>query len=204
MRNNLAPGISRSRIAPSDVLKRREKVREILGIGADDKLLVMIGSGFVKKGLSRALFAVWSLSRQQRRKTRFIVIGEDNQRPFRRLAWFLGISKQVTFMSGRDDIDRFLFASDLLILPAIDEAAGIIILEAIVAGLPVLVTKNCGYAHYVEKSGMGEVLGQPFRHAKAGPDALNERFERRSEKRSHPRTSRSSQCGPSVVNSNKI
>jgi len=161
----LTPGISKSRIAPADVLERRMEMRERLGIGDDEKMLVMIGSGFVKKGLSRALFAVWSLSREQKKKTRFIIIGEDNPGPFRRLAWMLGISRQVTIMSGQDEVERFLFAADLLLLPAIDEAAGIVILEALVAGLRVLVTENCGYAHYVEEAGMGELVRLPFRQA---------------------------------------
>ena len=158
----LPPGISKSRIAPADVLERRKEMRERLGIYDDQKMLVMIGSGFVKQGLSRALFAVRSLPRQQRPKTRFIIIGEDNPGPFRRLTRILGISRQVTIMKGQEDVERFLFAADLLMLPAIDEAAGIVILEAVVAGLPVLVTENCGYAHYVKEAGMGELIHLPF------------------------------------------
>ena len=75
-----------------------------------------------------------------RRKTRFIVIGEDNPAPFTRLATMLGLRKQVTILSGRDDVPRFLLAGDLLLHPALDENAGIILLEAIVSGLPVLAT----------------------------------------------------------------
>ena len=159
----LPPGISRSRIAPSDVMQRRRAMREELQIADDEKMLVMIGSGFVKKGLSRALHALRSLPRQQRLKTRFIVIGEDNPGPFHRLARVLGVHRQVSILSGQDHIERFLFAADLLILPALDEAAGIIILEAVVAGLPVLVTENCGYAHFVEEADMGELIRMPFK-----------------------------------------
>ncbi len=158
----LPPGISRDRVAPSDVLARRQMKRESLGLGADEKLLLMVGSGFIKKGLSRALYAFRALPKQQRQNTRFIVIGEDNPRPFKRLMIMLGISDRVTILSGRDDVPEFLFAADLLILPALDEAAGIVILEAVVAGLPVLATENCGYAKYVIEAGMGEVVPLPF------------------------------------------
>lgn len=157
----LPPGISRDRVAPGNVLDIRQEMRSELGIGDDEKMMLMLGSGFIKKGLSRALYALRSLPRAQRKKTRFIVVGEDNPRPFRRLARFLGLGKQVTIMSGQDAA-RYLFAADLMILPAPDEAAGIVILEAVVAGLPVLVTENCGYAHYVEKAGMGELVRMPF------------------------------------------
>ena len=169
----LSPGIARDRIAPDNITELRRSKRLELGIGDDEKLLLMVGSGFVKKGLSRALYAFKSLPREQRAKTRFIVIGEDNPAPFKRLMWLLGISSRVTILSGQGDVPEFLFAADLLILPALDEAAGIILLEAVVAGLPVLTTENCGYAHYVEEAGMGELVPMPFRQK-----ALNEGLSR--------------------------
>jgi UDP-glucose:(heptosyl)LPS alpha-1,3-glucosyltransferase len=159
----LPPGIARDRIAPADVEERRRDMRLELGIADDEKMLLMLGSGFIKKGLKRALHAVRSLPREQRLKTRFFVVGEDNPKPFLRLIWFLGMGKQVTILSGRDDAERFLFAADLMILPALDEAAGIVLLEAIVAGCPVLATENCGYGHYVAESGMGSLVPMPFR-----------------------------------------
>ena len=158
----LPPGISRDRIAPENVQEIRAGMRRSLGLGDDQKMLLMLGSGFVKKGLSRALYAIRALPKAQRKKVKFFVVGEDNPAPFNRLIRLLGIADQVTILSGRDDVPRFLFAADLLVLPAVDEAAGIVLLEAIVAGLPVLVTENCGYAHFVEEAGMGKPLPMPF------------------------------------------
>ncbi len=143
----LPPGISRDRVVPDDVAQRRRAKRADLGLNDDDKMLLMVGSGFVKKGLDRALYAVRALPRSERRKVRFFVIGEDNPAPFKRLMFLLGLSGNVTILSGQDDIPDFMFAADLLILPALDEAAGIVLLESVVAGLPVLATENCCYAH---------------------------------------------------------
>ncbi|MNE89928.1 Lipopolysaccharide core biosynthesis protein RfaG [compost metagenome] len=36
------------------------------------------------------------------------------------------------------------------------------LLEALVAGLPVLVTDVCGYAHYIREADAGRVLPSPF------------------------------------------
>ncbi len=47
------------------------------------------------------------------------------------------------------------------ILPT--EAAGIVLLEAITAGLPVLTTAVCGYAHYIVDANCGEAIAEPFR-----------------------------------------
>ncbi len=60
-------------------------------------------------------------------------------------------------------------AADLLLHPAYQEAAGIVLLEAITAGLPVLTTAVCGYAHYIVDANCGEAMTEPFRR-----DALNE------------------------------
>ena len=78
----LPPGISRDRVVPDDVAQRRLVKRANLGLHDDQKMLLMVGSGFVKKGLGRAIFAVWRLPRSERRKVRFFVIGEDNRHPF--------------------------------------------------------------------------------------------------------------------------
>ena len=158
----LPPGISRDRVAPDNVVQRRRVKRAELGLNDDEKMLLMVGSGFVKKGLARALYSVRALPRVERRKVRFFVIGEDNPVRFKHLIFLLGITQNVTILSGQDDIPDFMFAADLLILPALDEAAGIVLLEAVVAGLPVLTTENCGYAHYITDSDMGAVIPMPF------------------------------------------
>ncbi|MCV5465689.1 glycosyltransferase, partial [Escherichia coli] len=57
----------------------------------------------------------------------------------------------------------------LLLHPAYQEAAGIVLLEAITAGLPVLTTAVCGYAHYIVDANCGEAIAEPFRQ-----ETLNE------------------------------
>ena len=72
----------------------------------------------------------------------------------------------------KDNVRDFLFAADLLILPALDENTGTVILEAIVSGTPVLTTENSGYSNYVVESGMGNVVSLPFEQ-----NALNRSLE---------------------------
>ena len=50
----------------------------------------------------------------------------------------------------------------MLLHPAYYENSGMVILEAVVAGLPVLVTDNCGYAFYVTEADTGKVVESPF------------------------------------------
>lgn len=158
----LPPGINRDRIPPENAASIREEFRKEYEIGDHDYLVLMIGSGFIKKGLDRALIALKSLPPPLLERTMFVVIGEDNPSPFKRKLGLLGLRKHVVILSGREDIPRFLLGADLLIHPALDENAGIVLLEAIVAGLPVLATDVCGYAHYVTEANAGCLVSSPF------------------------------------------
>ena len=76
-----------------------------------------------------------------------------------------GISKQVRFWGGRDDVPSFIAGSDLLLHPARSENTGTAILEALVGGLPEIVTDVCGYAPFVQDAQTGFVLTSPYNQA---------------------------------------
>jgi len=169
----LPPGISRDRIAPANFLEIRNEKRKELLIPNDEHMVLMVGSGFIKKGLRRAIYAIKSLPKEVVNNTRLYIAGEDNESAFRRQAGTLRIMDRIVFMSGRDDVSELMLAADLLLHPALDENAGIVLLEAIVAGLPVLATDVCGYGHYVEEADVGELVPSPFRQ-----EQLNEKLLR--------------------------
>ncbi|TBU88004.1 glycosyltransferase family 4 protein [Phytopseudomonas dryadis] len=158
----LPPGIAVDRRAPANAAEIRAEFRREFALADDDLLLVQIGSGFKTKGLDRSLKAVAALPAGLRRRTRLFVIGQDDPKVFQVQSKALGIADQVTFLKGRDDIPRFLLGADLLIHPAYNENTGTVLLEALVAGLPVLVTDVCGYAHYIRDADAGRVLDSPF------------------------------------------
>lgn len=158
----LPPGIARDRRAPTNAPQLRADFRKAFALTDDERLMLMIGSGFKTKGLDRALRALAALPPAQRTRTRLFVIGQDDSRLFKLQAARLGIAERVTFFAGRDDIPRFLLGADLLIHPAYNENTGTVLLEALAAGLPVLCTDVCGYAHYIAEADAGVVLTSPF------------------------------------------
>ncbi|WXL25254.1 glycosyltransferase family 4 protein [Ectopseudomonas mendocina] len=166
----LPPGIALDRRAPANAAEIRAEFRREFKLAEDDLLLVQIGSGFKTKGLDRSLKAVAALPSDLKKRTRLIAIGADDPRAFKLQAKALGISGQVDILKGRSDIPRFLLGADLLIHPAYNENTGTVLLEALVAGLPVLVTDVCGYAHYIAEADAGRVLQSPFEQGKL--DAL--------------------------------
>ena len=158
----LPPGIDKSRCAPDNAEEIRQGFRREFNLGEKDLLLLLIGSGFKTKGLDRILLAIKNLPEPFRSNVSLMVIGQDDPALFQREAKKLGIIDRVQFFSGRDDIPQFLQGADLLVHPAYSENTGTVILEALVAGLPVLATANCGYAHFVEESGGGCVAAEPY------------------------------------------
>lgn len=158
----LPPGISPDRRAPENAAEIRADFRQEFGLADDERLLVQIGSGFKTKGLDRSLKALLSLPDALRQRTRLIAIGQDEPTAFQRMAKSMGLADRVDILQGRSDIPRFLLGADLLIHPAYNENTGTVLLEAVVAGLPVLTTSVCGYAHYIEESGAGLVAPEPF------------------------------------------
>lgn len=158
----LPPGIARDRKAPPNAADLRADFRREFGLRDEDLLLLQVGSGFKTKGLDRSIKALAALPESLRGRTRLFVIGQDDPSEFLRQAAALGLAERVTIFPGRDDIPRFLLGADLLIHPAYNENTGTVLLEAVVAGLPVLVTAVCGYAHYIAEAGAGQVLAEPF------------------------------------------
>ncbi|VXA96819.1 glucosyltransferase I [Pseudomonas sp. 8BK] len=158
----LPPGIAADRRAPANAAEIRAEFRAEFKLADSDLLLVQIGSGFKTKGLDRSLKALAALPRELKQRTRLIAIGQDDPRAFQLQAKALGVSDQVQILKGRSDIPRFLLGADLLIHPAYNENTGTVLLEALVSGLPVLVTDVCGYAHYIAEADAGRVLASPF------------------------------------------
>ena len=179
----LPPGIAPDRRAPPDAPAIRAAFRAEFGLGKDDFLMLQVGSGFKNKGLDRSLRALAALPGPLRARTRLIAIGEDNPRSFQRQAKALGLEERVDILRGRNDIPRFLLGADLLIHPAYSENTGTVLLEALAAGLPVLTTDVCGYAHYIDEAAAGRLIASPF--AQEALDAALAEIAANAEMRAH-------------------
>lgn len=163
--HELPPGISPDRKAPANAPAIRADFRQRFKLSERDLLLLQIGSGFKTKGLDRSLKALAALPEDVLSRCHLIAIGDDDPKPFLSQALRLGIAERVSILHGRDDIPRFLLGADVLLHPAYNENTGTVLLEALVAGLPVLTTAVCGYAHYIVDADAGIVLGEPFLQA---------------------------------------
>lgn len=159
----LSPAIQR--FSNENAAAHRKAIRQEYHIPESAFLAVMVGSGFKTKGVDRAIKALAALPVEKREQCYLFVIGRDNAKAFQQLAKKLQVAEQVKFLGPRSDVPRFLHAGDFLLQPSYHENTGTAILEAMVAGLPVLTLQTCGYGHYVESANAGIVLADPFSQA---------------------------------------
>lgn len=151
---DLPPGIRRNRMLPDDFAARRTALRKQCNIDEQTTMLLFVGSGFRTKGLDRAIRLLAELEST----AQLFIVGEDKRSAFERLAKRHGVAARVHFMGGRDDVQDWLWSADLLVHLAYAENTGTVLLEAAIAGLPVLTTSVCGYAPYIIDANMGAVV----------------------------------------------
>ena len=136
-------GVDHERFHPHTRHKERERIRRQWGIPPEVPLVLFVGSGFQRKGLDR-LLRVWGSPRLA--GVYLLVVGEDAQRS-RYSSWAERQAKgRIVFAGRREDVENYYGAADLLALPALQEAFGNVVLEALASGLPVLVTRTVGAA----------------------------------------------------------
>ncbi len=167
----IPPFLSPERFALQDKQTMQKHLRETFGFNANDFVFLLTGSGFAMKGLDRAILALASLPKAILNSTRLVAVGQDNPKHFEKMAKKLGLSQHVVISKGRPDIPQLMQGADVCVHPAYRENTGLVILEGMACGAPMLVTASCGYASHVEASQSGIVCPMPFNQ-----DAFNQAF----------------------------
>lgn len=136
-------GVDSERFHPRNRERWRDGIRKRWGIPVEARLVLFVGSGFQRKGLDR-LIRAWESPRLA--GIHLLVAGEDAQRS-RYLSWAeRQADKRIVFAGRQEEIEKYYGAADLLALPALQEAFGNVVLEALASGLPVLVSRTVGAA----------------------------------------------------------
>jgi glycosyltransferase involved in cell wall biosynthesis len=105
-----------------------------------------------------------------------VIIGDGSERS--RLERFVRDTKiqdKVSFLGFRDDVPSIMKAADIFVLPAPAEPFGLVVVEAMMAGLPVIAIDNGGPAEIVINEQTGFLV--PPADVKAMLDALTKLLE---------------------------
>ena len=146
-------GVDLDRFNPDGIAGHRRGARAEAGLGDHDHVVLFVGSGFERKGLSTAIQALSRLGH-----SRLLVLGRGNETPYRGLAERLGVGDRVRWLGVREDLERWYAAADALVLPTRYEPFGNVHLEALASGLPVVTTTAAGGSEVIEEGKNGFVV----------------------------------------------
>ncbi len=136
-------------------LYERADTKAKLGIPEDG--LPVIGTvGFLvpRKGMDTLLHAFHKISRHL--PAFLVIIGDGPERAkLERLAAQLGISPMTKFVGYRMDATALMAGLDVFVVPSFRDAAPIVLLEAGLAGLPIVAAKAGGIPEYLRDGETG-------------------------------------------------
>jgi UDP-glucose:(heptosyl)LPS alpha-1,3-glucosyltransferase len=156
----LPPGIDPARRRP-ELRAESARLRATLGLPREATIFLAIASQPHVKGLDRSVAALRNIP-----AAHLAIVGLNaGDRRAHGLAQVVrasGIGDRVHWLGPREDVPEIMAAADILIHPARTETSGMVILEAIINGLPVVTTAACGFAPHVESADGGIVIPEPF------------------------------------------
>lgn len=146
------PGVDVERFSGPDRAACRAEIRGRYGIGSKELLVLFVGMNFEVKGLD-AVIAALAKAQTMKPQTamRLLVVGRGNETKYAALARDHGVADAVAFAGPvADGVERYYRAADVFAMLSTFDTFGMAVLEAMAAGLPVIVSPNVGAKDLVE------------------------------------------------------
>ncbi len=171
----------------------RTALRRSLGITPSEAMLLCVARFTTQKGHA-TLVTAFSKLRFEHPEARLVLAGDGSEREdVELLAQSLGVHESISFLGRRSDVPQLLQAADFFVLPSHFEGLPLVLLEAMSARLPVIVTRAIGsleaigFEHpFLAEIADAESLHAALRKALRDPalaahtaDAARKRFEDR-------------------------
>ncbi len=137
-----------------EVIKNKEKY----DCSGTDPIIGFVGRLVDEKGIDYLIKAFPNVLRQFP-AARLWIIGEGELRgSLELLADQLGISDNVRFLGGQDEVSKFISCFDLAVVPSLREGFGLAALEGLAHGKPVIATKVGGLVELIETGKNGILI----------------------------------------------
>lgn len=168
----IPPGVDLERFHPGDKLA----ARATLGFPAQEILLLYVGRIEALKGIDTLIRAAHLLMSEGVAKFKVKIVGGDLDEELdmlgselsrlRTLARELGIQDWIEFTGGRtqDELPSWYAAADVVVMPSYSESFGMVALEAMASGRPVVASRVGGLAYLVQD----DVTGYHVQEGDAG------------------------------------
>jgi UDP-glucose:(heptosyl)LPS alpha-1,3-glucosyltransferase len=132
-------GVDTVRFNPRRRANEGKDLREKLDIPVDAPVVLFVGTGFRRKGLER-LLDLWR--RHDLPGVYLLVVGNDAHLSRYRRQW--SGERAVIFAGPQAQVEDYYACADVLVLPAIQEAFGNVVLEGLASGIPVIASPDVG------------------------------------------------------------
>lgn len=136
----------------------RAQARARLGYGSDDRVLLFVANELERKGFGVLLDAV---ARLDDARVKLLGAGRVAPTAYRAQIERLGLADRLRWEGSSNDVGFLHAASDVFVLPTRYEAWGLVIVEALGSGLPVVTSQLAGAAVAVEDRHTGWLLQDP-------------------------------------------
>ncbi|MCX5708237.1 MAG: glycosyltransferase family 4 protein, partial [Candidatus Omnitrophica bacterium] len=135
------------------------KIKESLDIRNQEKVVGYVGRLEPIKGPQFFVEAA-RICLENNHLSRFILVGEGSLRQEleeKVASW--GLKGKIVFVGWRDDIADIMSILDILVLPSLNEAVGIVLLEAQSLGVPVVASEVGGIPEMIKDKETGILVG---------------------------------------------
>ncbi len=155
-------GVDTTLFRPASSTDEREKLRARYGIGPEDQMLLFVGRLVSRKGVDVLLHSLaLTISKGSALNPKLVVVGTGPlEKRLKEQAMRLGIWGRVVFttVSRDEDLIQHYAASDLFVFPSYYEGFGIVLLEAMACGLPVLASNASAIPELVIEGETGSLV----------------------------------------------
>ena len=154
------PGVDYERFSSPDRENCRRNIRERHKVPKNAFLILFAGMNFELKGLDTIMESV-AMARRQRPEAGFhlLVVGRGQIGRYLAKAGTLEVEDAVTFVGEvTNNIEEYYRGSDAFMLLSAFDTFGMVVLEAMAAGTPVIVGRNVGARDIVQHGSSGFVM----------------------------------------------
>lgn len=154
------PGVSTDRFSGLNKDMCRREIRELHGLSPNDIIVLFVGMNFEVKRLELILGSIAGLVGKRNRNSamKLLVVGKGREGRYRSLARDLGIVNRVVFAGVTNEVEKYYLASDIFAMPSAFDTFGLAVLEAMAAGLPVIITRTVGARDLIDPGVHGFIL----------------------------------------------
>jgi UDP-glucose:(heptosyl)LPS alpha-1,3-glucosyltransferase len=133
-------------------------MRKTIGAADDDIVVLIVANEWHRKGLGPLIEAVGVLNDP---RVRLDLVGMRPPHDYQPLAQRLGLMGRLHWHGPSADVGRFHAAADIFALPTTYEPFGLVIIEAMASGLPVITSRLAGASPAIESGRNGLLLDDP-------------------------------------------